>query len=432
MSSTYRVLCLSHDPATVAADGDWNRPEQAEEAIAAGVEGHEQCDLLIGRYSYPLVEVGCPASKDRRFKHPCVHGGTQWVDVAWLALLAVAQQDPSSAEAPSALRVVAREAGARCWSPERVRRLGPALGVTAAAEPKLAPSDVAELEQRLVLAHQSRRASEHTLDGVRRALCDAGFMQDGDPYGHADLADVIRQAGEASVDLASKQADAWEPDIAVQGLARALRLTREYIGSDLLPAVKGWDWFDALHRWAPEQLPQLPTEPVAPTELCGDPGPAADDPSNPCTLPLGHDVHRDQDGCSRPTPAVPVEAQLYSGQVEPLDPPTIPPCHIDHDCPGQVRKPPRRGCAAWDRGERHPAHQWYSSTRGRVSCNGEPPFGEPLRGDRVRVTYEADWDEVLSSGGRMVLAGNEPGNRYHNVVPDSAIVEVIGRAGDGA
>jgi hypothetical protein len=195
MSSTYRVLCLSHDPAMVAADGDWNRASMAEEVIAAGVEGHEQCDLLIGRYSYPLVEVGCPASKDRRFKHPCVHGGTQWVDVAWLALLAVAQQDPSRAEAPSALRVVAREAGARCWSPERVRRLGPALGVTAAAESKSAPSDVAELERRLVVAHQSRRAAEHTLDGIRRALRDAGFMRDDDPYGHADLADVIRQAG---------------------------------------------------------------------------------------------------------------------------------------------------------------------------------------------------------------------------------------------
>jgi hypothetical protein len=64
-----------------------------------------------------------------------------------------------------------------------------------------------------------------------------------------------------------------------------------------------------------------------------------------------------------------------------------------------------------------------------VSCNGEPPFGVILHGDRVRVTYEADWDEALSSGGRTVLAGDEPGNRCHNVLPDSAIVEVIGRAG---
>ncbi|WP_333757973.1 hypothetical protein [Streptomyces sp. ISBFB 2968] len=53
------------------------------------------------------------------------------------------------------------------------------------------------LQERLRLAHQARRAKEHQLDDIRRALCDAGFMNDDDPYGHADLADVIRQVGEA-------------------------------------------------------------------------------------------------------------------------------------------------------------------------------------------------------------------------------------------
>jgi hypothetical protein len=59
-----------------------------------------------------------------------------------------------------------------------------------------APEQVGVLQNRLRLAHQARRAKEHQLDGIRRALCDAGFMEDDDPYGHADLADVIRQAGE--------------------------------------------------------------------------------------------------------------------------------------------------------------------------------------------------------------------------------------------
>lgn len=49
-------------------------------------------------------------------------------------------------------------------------------------------------ETRLRLAHQARRAKAHQLDDIRRALCDAEFMQDTDPYSHADLADVIRQA----------------------------------------------------------------------------------------------------------------------------------------------------------------------------------------------------------------------------------------------
>jgi hypothetical protein len=60
-----------------------------------------------------------------------------------------------------------------------------------------APDQVGVLQNRLRLAHQARRAKEHQLDGIRRALCDTGFMEDDDPYGHADLADVIRQAGEA-------------------------------------------------------------------------------------------------------------------------------------------------------------------------------------------------------------------------------------------
>jgi hypothetical protein len=32
-------------------------------------------------------------------------------------------------------------------------------------------------------------------------------------------------------------------------MAEALRLTREYIGPDLLPALAGWSWFDALEGW---------------------------------------------------------------------------------------------------------------------------------------------------------------------------------------
>lgn len=60
-----------------------------------------------------------------------------------------------------------------------------------------APEQVGVLQTRLRAAHKARRAKEHQLDDIRRALCDAGFMEDDDPYSHADLADVIRQAGEA-------------------------------------------------------------------------------------------------------------------------------------------------------------------------------------------------------------------------------------------
>jgi hypothetical protein len=56
-----------------------------------------------------------------------------------------------------------------------------------------APEQVTTLQKRLRLAHQALRAKEHQLDDIRRALCDIGFMEDDDPYSHADLADVIRQ-----------------------------------------------------------------------------------------------------------------------------------------------------------------------------------------------------------------------------------------------
>jgi hypothetical protein len=67
----------------------------------------------------------------------------------------------------------------------------------------MAPSqdtDPHALHNRLRLAHQARRAKEHQLDDIRRALCDIGFMNDDDPYSHPDLADVIRQNGQALLD----------------------------------------------------------------------------------------------------------------------------------------------------------------------------------------------------------------------------------------
>lgn len=57
-------------------------------------------------------------------------------------------------------------------------------------------------ERRLRLAHQARRAKERQLDEIRRAMCDAEIIEDDDPYGHADLAMVIRQitAGPAAAE----------------------------------------------------------------------------------------------------------------------------------------------------------------------------------------------------------------------------------------
>lgn len=127
MSSTYRILCLSHDPATTT--GDYRSREAAEAAISHGVDGHPNCDLSIGRYSYPLVEAGCPATKHQPANLRCCHGGTAWVDADWLRLLAAGYQteDPAVQAAVSELRQ-------HCWSWERLRRLRDELGITVEQE----------------------------------------------------------------------------------------------------------------------------------------------------------------------------------------------------------------------------------------------------------------------------------------------------------
>lgn len=120
MSSTYRILCLSHDPALVT-DIEWSSGTDnvaaVERAARTGVPGHEACDVLIGRWSGSIVEFGCTkAVKDER--HACWHNGAYWVDVLWLRLLALARRAPEG----STERMLAARAD-RCWSPGRVDRL---------------------------------------------------------------------------------------------------------------------------------------------------------------------------------------------------------------------------------------------------------------------------------------------------------------------
>jgi hypothetical protein len=125
VSSTYSVLCLSHNPSITAAY-DCGSPERAAQAIAEGIDGHEHCDLLIGRYSYPLVEAGCPDSREQPAKLRCVHGGIQWVRAEWLRLLDAAYRSPDEA-----VKDAAKVFESRCWSPERLSRLREELGIEA-------------------------------------------------------------------------------------------------------------------------------------------------------------------------------------------------------------------------------------------------------------------------------------------------------------
>lgn len=122
MSSIYRLICLSHDPGLVLntewqsgldgrrdAETALRQPDRSEHEE---VRDHADCNLVIGRYSASLVEVGqLPYNTN-------VH----WVDVEWLRVLAAAVliHDKTGNQIPPM---------PHGWTADRVRRLAPHLNM---------------------------------------------------------------------------------------------------------------------------------------------------------------------------------------------------------------------------------------------------------------------------------------------------------------
>lgn len=52
------------------------------------------------------------------------------------------------------------------------------------------------------------------------------------------------------------------PDAANRELTEAIRFTVEYVGNDMLPAIEGWDWYDALVKYAPEVAQAFVDKPI--------------------------------------------------------------------------------------------------------------------------------------------------------------------------
>lgn len=101
---------------------------------------------------------------------------------------------------------------------------------------------------------------------------------------------------------------------AVRELAEAIRLTREYVGEDLLPAVEGWSWYDALRRWAPEHLPR--TEPITIA------GRGVTTPCPKWSLEQAHDAHDWNAPVDGPSHCPGYDA-TDEGQPEPASPRTL-------------------------------------------------------------------------------------------------------------
>lgn len=125
MSSSYVIICASHDPAIEITEHVHVSSEVfVVRAYERRVPGHERCDLLVGRYSGGLVEIACPGGK------PCVRGyhnwtADTWTDVGWLRLLWAAHERGDDVDG---YRIP------HCWTQQRVMRLGPLLGMVHGGE----------------------------------------------------------------------------------------------------------------------------------------------------------------------------------------------------------------------------------------------------------------------------------------------------------
>lgn len=94
MSSNYHLLCMNHDPALVidvdsqSIDITSGLVESMRQGALVPGHGHDyllvhkDCRLMIGRYSYPLIELGCLEGMGHG------HSGIRWIDADVIRLLA--------------------------------------------------------------------------------------------------------------------------------------------------------------------------------------------------------------------------------------------------------------------------------------------------------------------------------------------------------
>lgn len=136
MNTSYRILCLSHDPAIIL-EPEWGDAYEALSAVASPDEHvklahHAGCDLLVGAWSPRLEALACPP---RAYSgHPPTHAFPEWLPVDLARVLGAAHQIPL----PDAGLSAALKHLPACWSPTRIHRLRELLLPAPVAEPVLA------------------------------------------------------------------------------------------------------------------------------------------------------------------------------------------------------------------------------------------------------------------------------------------------------
>lgn len=100
------------------------------------------------------------------------------------------------------------------------------------------------VDDRPVTTYQGKRRREDPAMGVVDGRCHSN---------NGELRCLLPSLHDGDHDYGESPYDA------VEALANALRLTREYVGAEVLPAIPGWSWYDALSRYAPDCLPPEPS-----------------------------------------------------------------------------------------------------------------------------------------------------------------------------
>jgi hypothetical protein len=118
VSSDYRLVCLSHNPG-LGIGTEYVSPDEAVSALGTMLPDHGDCDVVLGRWSGALVELGCLGG--RRPGHGSLyHVVVLWTRAEWLALALAVVQNGSHPE--SVVRVLER-ATRDCWTVDRLTRM---------------------------------------------------------------------------------------------------------------------------------------------------------------------------------------------------------------------------------------------------------------------------------------------------------------------
>lgn len=177
MSSTYRIVCMNHDPAIETEVHETNTLTAAlsyidqPNAMDIGdqhrwldsLEPHKRCDLLIARLSGSWVEFTCPPLRPT-WGCQSHHSVPNTERVDWLRLLYYARQSHTPASSPLELGVSRFDTG--CWGPRRVERLMRLIG-----------DEYATSLEPLTLAATDPRVSD--VNGMEYAAYFHGGIRDG-------------------------------------------------------------------------------------------------------------------------------------------------------------------------------------------------------------------------------------------------------------